>query len=167
MRRTIEYSVFFVLAVLLQTLMFDNLHLSSLVMPLYYVVFVILLPVEISRLWLLLLGALLGVVMDVMMGTPGLNTIATTAVAYIRPTVLNLMMGKEVAHETIPYGRSIPLRAFVLYAGVMVLIHHSLFYGFESLASHLFHTVLKVLISSAVTVALVALTARLFRRVVG
>lgn len=167
MRRTIEYTIFFVFAVLLQTLMFDNLHLSSLVMPLYYVVFVVLLPVEIPRIWLLLLGTLLGMVMDVMMGTPGLNTIATTAVAFIRPTVINLMMGKEVAHETIPYGRSIPLRAFILYAGVMVLIHHSLFYGFESLGSHLFHTVMKILISSVVTVALVCLTARLFRRIVG
>jgi rod shape-determining protein MreD len=167
MRRTVEYIIFFVVAVLLQSLMFDNLHLSSLVMPLYYVVCVVLLPVEIGRMWLLLLGALLGAVMDVMMGTPGLNTIATTAVAFIRPAAINLLMGKEVAHETIPYGRAIPLRSFILYAGVMAFVHHGLFYGFESLGSHLWHTCMRVVLSSVVTVVLVGLTARLFRRIVG
>lgn len=164
MRRTIDYIIFFVAAVLLQSLMFDNLHLSSLVMPLYYVVFVVLLPADMKRLWLLFVGALLGVVMDVMMGTPGLNTIATTAVAFIRPAAINLLMGKDVAHENVPYGKSVAFRSFLLYASVVVFVHHGLFYGFESLGSHFVHTLLKIAISSATTVVLVCLTARLFRR---
>jgi hypothetical protein len=166
MYRVLEYTIFFVAVVLLQSLLFDNLLFSSLIMPLYYVVFVVLLPVKIGHLWLLMLGTVLGMVMDVSMGTEGLNTIATAAVAFARPMVMNLLMGKDLAHENIPYGGAIDPRSFLFYASTLVLIHHGLFYGFESLGSHFFYTVGKVILSSVATVVLVALTARLFRRIV-
>lgn len=159
--------VFFVAVVLLQALLFDNLMFSGLVVPLYYVVFVILLPVKIGRLWLLLLGALLGVVMDISMGSAGLNTIATTAMAFVRPFVMNISMGKDVAHENIPYGGAIGNESFLLYAALLVLVHNALFFGFESLGSHLFYTLGRIVISSAVTTGLTLITARLFRKIVG
>lgn len=165
MQRTVEYIVFFVAVALLQALLFDNLFISGVVIPIYYVAFVVLLPVKIGRLWLLLLGALLGMVMDMSMGTAGLNTIATTAVAFVRPVVMNLTMGKDVAHESIPYGGAIAERSFLLYAALLVVIHELLFFMFESLGSHLLFTVAKVFVSSIVTVVLVWITARLFRRV--
>lgn len=153
--------------VLLQALLFDNLLFSGLVVPLYYVVFVLLLPVKIGRVWLLLLGAALGVTMDVSMGTAGLNTIATTAVAYLRPVVMNLTMGKDVAHESIPYGGAIDDRAFLPYAAILVLVHNLLFFGFESLGSHLLFTLGRVVCTTLVTTILVMVTARLFRKIVG
>lgn len=166
MYRVVEYIVFFVAVVLLQSLLFDNLLFSSMIMPLYYVVFVVLLPVKMGHLWLLLVGTFLGVVMDVSMGTAGLNTIATAAVAFVRPMAMNLLMGKDVAHENIPYGGAIDPRSFILFASMLVLVHHALFYGFESLGSHFFYTVGKVVLSSVATVVLVLITARLFRRIV-
>lgn len=167
MQRTIEYILFFVAVVLLQALLFDNLLFSGLVVPLYYVVFVLLLPVKIGRVWLLLLGAALGVTMDVSMGTAGLNTIATTAVAYLRPVVMNLTMGKDVAHESIPYGGAIDDRVFLPYAAILVLVHNLLFFGFESLGSHLLFTLGRVVCTTLVTTLLVMVTARFFRKIVG
>jgi hypothetical protein len=76
-------------------------------------------------------------------------------------------MGKDVAHENIPYGGAIDPRSFILFASMLVFVHHSLFYGFESLGSHFFYTVSKVILSSLATIVLVVLTARLFRRLVG
>lgn len=166
MQRAIEYILFFVAVVLLQALLFDNLLFSGLVVPLYYVVFVVLLPVSMERLWLLVLGVVLGMTMDISMGTAGLNTIATAAVAYVRPFAMNLTMGKDVAHESIPYGGAIDLRSFALYATILILVHNLLFFGFESLGSHFFYTLSRVVCSTAVTLALVIATARLFRRIV-
>lgn len=166
MQRTIEYILFFVAVVLLQALLFDNLLFSGLVVPLYYVVFVILLPVKMERLWLLLLGVVMGVVMDVSMGTAGLNTIATTAVAFVRPWVMQMTIGKDVAHESIPYGGAIDDKSFLLYAALLVVAHQMLFFGFESLGSHLLFTLGKIILSSVVTVILVWVTARLFRKIV-
>lgn len=152
--------------VLLQALLFDNLLFSGLVVPLYYVVFVILLPVKMERLWLLLLGVVMGVVMDVSMGTAGLNTIATTAVAFVRPWIMQMTIGKDVAHESIPYGGAIDDKSFLLYAALLVVAHQILFFGFESLGSHLLFTLGKIILSSVVTVILVWVTARLFRKIV-
>lgn len=166
MHRALEYILFFVAVVLLQALLFDNLLFSGLVVPLFYVVFVVLLPVKMERLWLLLLGVVLGVVMDVSMGTAGLNTIATTAVAFVRPWVMHLTIGKDVAHESIPYGGAIDDRSFLLYAAMLVVAHEMLFFGFESLGSHPLFTLGKIILSSAVTVGLVWVTARLFRKIV-
>lgn len=166
MQRALEYIVFFVVVVLLQALLFDNLLLSGLIVPLYYVVFVVLLPVKMSRLGLLLAGTLLGVVMDISMGTAGLNTIATAAVAYLRPVAMNISMGKDTAHESIPFGGAITPGSFVLYATLLILAHSALFFGFESLGSHPFYTISKIIISSVVTVILTIFTARLFRKIV-
>jgi hypothetical protein len=101
--------------------------------------------------------------MDVSMGTPGLNTMASAAVAYLRPMVMNLTMGKDVQHETVPYGGAIGEEAFLFYAGVLILCHEAIFFGFESLGSHFFFTILKIIVSSVVTLGTVWLTARLFR----
>lgn len=166
MQRALEYILFFVAVVLLQALLFDNLLFSGLVVPLFYVVFIVLLPVKMERLWLLLLGVLLGMVMDVSMGTAGLNTIATTAVAFVRPWVMQLTIGKDVAHESIPYGGAIDDRSFLLYTAMLVVVHELLFFGFESLGSHLLFTLGKIIISSVVTTLLVWVTARLFRKIV-
>ena len=165
MQRAIEYIVFFVAVVLLQALLFDNMMFSGLVVPLYYVVFVVLLPVKIGRGWLLLLGVLLGVVMDMSMGTAGINTIATTAVAFVRPVVMRMTIGNDVTHESIPYGGAIDNRSFVLYATMLIVAHGVLFFGLESLGSHLFYTLGRIVCSSAVTLGLTIVTARLFRRV--
>lgn len=165
MQRTIEYILFFVAVVLLQSLLFDNLVLTRYVVPLYYVVFMLLLPVGTGRMALLLLGAALGMVMDTTMGTPGLNVIATATVGFARPVVMNISMGKDVQHEKVPFGGAIDDKAFLLYATILVALHQSLFFGFESLGSHFFFTVGKIVCSTLVTVGLVWITARLFRRI--
>ena len=165
MQRLFEYIVFFVTVVLLQTLLFDNLVLTRYVVPLYYVVFILLLPVNIGRMPLLLLGALMGVVTDALMGVAGLNVIATTAVAFTRPAIMRLSMGSEMQHEKIPFGGAISDGAFLLYAAILVSLHQTLFFGFESLGSHFFFTVAKIVCSTLTTVVLVWITAALFRRV--
>lgn len=165
MQRIFEYILFFVAVVLLQALLFDNLVLTRYVVPLYYVVFLLLLPVGTSRVSLLLMGTLLGATMDITMGTPGLNIIASAAVGFARSGVMNISMGKDVQHEKIPFGGAIDDKSFLLYAIILVGLHQTLFFGFESLGSHFFFTVAKIILSTLVTVVLVWITAALFRKI--
>lgn len=166
MQRTLEYILLFVTVVLLQTLLFNNLLLTRYVVPLYYVVFMLLLPVSTGRMSLLLWGALLGLVMDILMGTAGLNVIATTAVGFLRPSIMNITMGKDVQHENIPFGGAIEDHSFAAYATILVGIHGLLFFGFESLGSHLLFTLVKLVLSTVVTVALAWITAAYCRKVI-
>ena len=76
MYRFLEYTLLFVIVVLLQIFLFNNLNLSVYVNPLVYIAFVVMLPMEINRAALLLLGFLLGgeqeTIASVLMGFGGI-----------------------------------------------------------------------------------------------
>ena len=112
----------------------------------------------------LMLGLLMGVTMDVFMGTAGINTIATLFVAFCRPTLLNLLAGKdEVKDGGIPNVNRLGIKKFIKYASFMVLLHSTVFFIFETLSLHFFYlTLLRILLSSAVTLLLVYFCQRLF-----
>ena len=84
MHRVVEYTLMFIVLVLLQVFLFDNLNLSPYCYPLVYVGFILLLPVTLLPAWTLLLGFAIGAVTDLLSGTPGLHTIAATATAFCR-----------------------------------------------------------------------------------
>ena len=124
MYRTLEYTILFVVMALLQVFLFSRIGVSVYIHPLAYVAFIILLPMEIAPLLLLTLGLLMGVTMDVFMGTAGINTIATLFVAFCRPTLLNLLAGKdEVKDGGIPNVNRLGIKKFIKYASFMVLLH--------------------------------------------
>lgn len=166
MYRTIQYTVLFVVLVLFQALLFNNLMLVPYLFPMVYIAFLVLLPVRLSWAAQTLLGFLLGVTVDFSMGTAGINTIASTFIGFVRPWVMNLTMGRDVQYETIPYGGGLERKEFLLYAVILVALHNTLFFAFESLGSHLFPTVLKILFSSVVNLLLVWLTAAVFKATV-
>ncbi|MDY3979334.1 MAG: rod shape-determining protein MreD [Tidjanibacter sp.] len=162
MYRTIQYSILLVVLVMLQALLFDNLVLVPFVFPMVYIAFVVLLPVRSSWLVQTVLGFAIGALVDFSMGTAGINTIATTFIGFVRPWVMNLTMGQDVQYELIPYGGNIERKEFLLYAVILVLLHNTLFFAFESLGSHLPATVLKIVCSTVINLLLVWLTAALF-----
>jgi inner membrane protein involved in colicin E2 resistance len=160
MYRTLEYTILFVVMALLQVFLFSRIGVSVYIHPLAYVAFIILLPMEIAPLLLLTLGLLMGVTM----GTAGINTIATLFVAFCRPTLLNLLAGKdEVKDGGIPNVNRLGIKKFIKYASFMVLLHSTVFFIFETLSLHFFYlTLLRILLSSAVTLLLVYFCQRLF-----
>ena len=161
MYRTLEYTILFVVMALLQVFLFSRIGVSVYIHPLAYVAFIILLPMEIAPLLLLTLGLLMGVTMDVFMGTAGIKTIATL---FCRPTLLNLLAGKdEVKDGGIPNVNRLGIKKFIKYASFMVLLHSTVFFIFETLSLHFFYlTLLRILLSSAVTLLLVYFCQRLF-----
>ena len=135
MYRTLPYFGLFAAAVLLQVFLFDNLSISVYFNPLVYIVFIALLPLETLPVAVLGAGLALGVTMDCVMGAAGSNTIATLLIAYLRPTLI-------VA---------------------LTLIHHAVFFSLEALSwIHLPHTLLRIAVSSAVSVGFIWIIARIF-----
>ena len=149
MYRTLEYTILFVVMALLQVFLFSRIGVSVYIHPLAYVAFIILLPMEIAPLLLLTLGLLMG---------------ATLFVAFCRPTLLNLLAGKdEVKDGGIPNVNRLGIKKFIKYASFMVLLHSTVFFIFETLSLHFFYlTLLRILLSSAVTLLLVYFCQRLF-----
>ena len=85
MHRVVEYTLIFLVLVLLQVFLFDNLNLSPYLYPLVYVGFIILLPVGLHPAWTLLLGFLVGAVTDLLSGTPVYPSAETVARRLAQP----------------------------------------------------------------------------------
>ena len=109
-------------------------------------------------------GLALGVTMDCVMGAAGINTIATLLIAFLRPTLIGMLYGRENAREGgVPSSARFGERIFVGYLVALTLIHHAVFFSLEALSwIHLPHTLLRIAVRSAVSVGFIWIIARIF-----
>ena len=101
-------------------------------------------------------GVILGLTMDFMMGTVGLNLLATLPVAYFRRFILFSLAGlSSVSNEEgVPTPKRLGVR-FHRYVVAVVVLHSLLFYGFEWLSLSNFGVLmLRILCSISVSLAL-------------
>ncbi|MCC8088342.1 MAG: rod shape-determining protein MreD [Rikenellaceae bacterium] len=153
MLRFIEYSILFIVVAFLQIFLFNNLHVGYFMNPFIYLAFIILLPVDLSDYKLLLLGLFTGVMMDVFMGTPGINVMATVFVAFLRPALIRLFLLKdEVDEGGVPNLHKLGIVKFLNYSFLMVFLHCTTFFMLESMSFAGFgYTLLKILVNTAST----------------
>ena len=164
MYRTLPYIGLFAAVVLLQVFLFDNLSISVYLNPLVYVVFIALLPLDAQPVSLLGSGLLLGITMDCAMGAAGINTIATLPIAFFRPSLAGMICGRENVREGgIPSPDRLGSRKFFAFLLVLTLIHHTIFFLLEALSWRLLpHTILRILLGSALSVAFGWIVTRIF-----
>ena len=138
------FVVFFV-----QVFVLNNLSISPLVAPMVYITLLLLLPIEYSQWKMLIAGLVLGVVMDVTMGTAGLNTMVTLPIAFFRQPLLSALGGVSSIskEEGIPTPKRLGIR-FHRYFIVMVVLHSLLFYFAEWLSFDNFATLLLRIVCS-------------------
>lgn len=153
------YSLIFVLLILLQVLIFNNIQFSGYVNPYIYLLFILLLPVEIPSWLLLLLAFSTGLVMDFFSSSPGMHTSATVLAGFVRPFILNVISPRDgyepgSAPSMLTYG----LRWFLIYTLLIVLVHHTALFFIEVFRfTDFFRTMLRVLLSSLFSVIFILL----------
>ena len=164
MIRFAQYGALFIATILLQVLLFNNLSLGLFITPLAYIAFVLLLPMNTPGIVTLLSALVSGVIIDISMGTAGLNTIAMLAVGYMRLPILYALMGRdEVRAGGVPNSINLGGKRFMRYCIVMVLIQCMLFFGFEALTWNYFYlTLLRLVLSGVATIFFVYLIQLLF-----
>ena len=97
--RILRLGLIFILLILLQVLLFNNIQFSGYVNPYIYIMFILLLPVEIPTWLLLILSFFTGFIIDIVSGTPGMHTSATVLAGFVRPYVL-LITSPSDGYET-------------------------------------------------------------------
>lgn len=134
MSRILEYGLIFVVLILLQVFLFDNLNLSIYLYIMVYVGFILVLPMNINPTLLLLLCFATGVTMDFFTGTYGLHTIASLATGFVRPLVLNITVGKDVVRDGgMPLPLSVGRGKWIKYAVLLIAVHCLVFFLFEAM----------------------------------
>lgn len=164
MARILLYILLFVVSVLLQTFLVDNLAISIYLSPLIYITFIALLPMETPPIVMLFSGLAMGLTMDWLMGLEGINTAVTLLSAQSRNLLLGIAAGKENVREG---GISTVWRlgnySFMLYLLLFVGLHHLCFFLLESLSwSHLPYTLIRFFLSWILSICFVWLLSQLF-----
>ena len=130
-RLFLKHSLLFVLLFLLQIVVLQQLYFWY-VVPLVYVYILIRWPATLSAGWVLTLGFLLGLLVDINADTPGMHAAATTFVAFLRPALLKGFITKEEIENLEPRERSMGFIPFWKYVISIVLLHHTALYILES-----------------------------------
>jgi len=159
-KEIVKYILRFVILVLIQILIFNNIELSGYINPFIYILFILLLPFDTPGWLLLILGFLLGISIDIFSDTLGMHTIATTLMAFLRPFVLDIIAPRD-GYETgsNPTISFYGLSWFFRYAAILTVIHHFVLFYIEIFHfGGFFSTLLRVILSSAVTLFLIILS---------
>lgn len=153
----INNSIRFVVLILLQVLLLNNIQFSGLINPFLYVLFILSLPIE-TPIWLvLILGFFTGITVDAFCDTMGLHATATTFMAYMRGYILKLFAPREGYEFGMkPTLYSLGTAWFAYYSGILVVLHHLVLFYLEIFRfSEFFFTLGKVILSSTITIVLI------------
>jgi hypothetical protein len=150
----------FLVLVLLQTFVFNEINLGVYLNIYLYVLFILLLPFETPGWILLPVCFLLGLMVDVGLNTAGLHTSACTFAAFVRPTVLSFIKPREGYDANASPGLfNMGFSWFLSYSLILIFLHHFWLFTVEAFRfTDIFFILLKVLCSLALNVFMVLIT---------
>ena len=156
----------FIVLILLQVLVLNNVQLHGTINPQFYLLFILLLPIEIPKWALLILSFTLGLTIDAFNDTLGMHAIACTFAGFIRPTVINLLTPRGgYENQPVPRIKELGLKWFATYVAIMIVSHHLVLFYVEVFRwNEFFITFWRALVSSFFTAILVILSQYLFAR---
>ncbi|MDR1918837.1 MAG: rod shape-determining protein MreD [Tannerellaceae bacterium] len=125
--------VYFVILVLIQVLVLNNIHFLRLVTPFLYIYFIIKLPVGYSSIQVTLLSFLLGMAIDVLSNTSSMHAAACTLAGFARPYLVRVFMGEDLPENIYPSYKTFGYGGFIRFTFVLVLLHHISLFLIESL----------------------------------
>ncbi len=152
-----KYPFLFVLMILLQIFIFNNIQVSGYISPQIYVFFILVLPLNIKGWLLLLLSFGLGLIIDAFSDSLAIHALASLFMAFCRPAVLRIFSG-----NTDPEDRSSPsyynlgIFSLFFYSFILILIHHSTLFLLELFRlNEMIQTMSRSLISTVLTMLFV------------
>lgn len=129
-----------------------------------YVGFLLFLPISTPIVVQLALGFFTGFVVDLFFDTGGLHAAAAVLLTYVRPWVLRLLTPRDGYDSADSASiHQMGWQWFVVYLGLLVLIHHTAFFLLELGSFHFFgRTLAKILISTLYTSLTLLITQLVF-----
>ncbi|RUA32491.1 MAG: rod shape-determining protein MreD [Bacteroidetes bacterium] len=150
----------FILLVLLQVLILNNINLGGYLNPYVYVMFILLLPFETPKYLLLISAFAIGFSIDLFTGSMGMHAAASTFMAFMRPTVSRMIHSRKEYEPGIKPGiNDLGIQWFISYTLLLVFAHHFVLFfieafRFDEFFSTLSRIVLSTLLSTLIIIIL-------------
>ena len=162
----IKNSIRFILLVLLQVLIVQNIRLGPYIILFPYILFILLLPFETPKLIVMLIAFFTGLMIDIFYDTAGMHAAVCTLIGFARHYILKLLSPREGYDPGLtPTIHSMGSVWFITYAASIIFIHHLFFFYLEIFRfSEFFTTLLRVFLSTIGTFVFVYVIQFLFYR---
>ena len=106
----------FVGLVLLQVLVFNQMHVGGYATPFFYIYFILKFNSRIGRNTLMLWAFALGLAVDMFSNTPGMNAAAATCLAFFRGPLMRLVTLRDMDEGFRPGVKALGFSSFVRYS---------------------------------------------------
>lgn len=116
--------IYFIILVLVQVLILNNIHFLRIATPFLYLYFILKLPVGTSQTKVVFFSFLLGIVIDIFSNTAGMHASACTLIGVLREPIIHLLAGKDVEPGIYPSYNTFGYAVFIRFTLLMVVIHH-------------------------------------------
>lgn len=162
----LQHTVRFVLLVLLQVVVLNHIQWNGYINPYIYILFILLLPVDVPKGLLLVLGFVIGITIDMFSDTGGLHAAATVALCFVRPGLLKFIAPRDDYDVEIPVApQTLGFKWFLTYLLLATSLHHLVLFYLEIFRfDEFFVTFLKSLFNVLISVSLMLLLQYLFGR---
>ena len=148
-RSVIEQTTRFIVLVLLQVLILNNINFLGDINPYVYVLFIALFPVINNRMTFIFLSFLIGLCIDIFSDTGGIHAAASVFVGYARPLFLKFAFGMTYEHQTIRISQS-DIGQRLIYFTLIILVHHLILFSLEIFSLSMIPSILKLTLFSGI-----------------
>lgn len=142
----------YIVVMLLQVLLFDQLQLLGVCHPYIYVLCLLMMPITLPHSADMIIGAAVGIVMDIFCNSLGVHMAACILLMFLRPYILGTIVSdKDRLNEQINL-RTIGMEALIKYVVILVVIHHLTVFMLAAWSwSHIGFVLIETVVSSFIT----------------
>ena len=146
----------YILVMILQVLLFNQLQLWGACHPYIYILCLLMMPITLPHSVDMIIGAAVGLVMDVFCNSLGVHTAVCILLMYVRPYLIGVLVNdKDRLNEQISL-RAIGMEALLKYVVILVVLHHLTVFLLAAWSwAHISFVLLETLVSSVITILLV------------
>lgn len=161
--RKIFYLVLsFFIYLLVQVLLLKNLVIFGVGFCFLYVLYLLLLPLEIKVISMLLISFILGLSVDIFYDTMGIHTASLLVIGFIRNQWIKVLTPTGGYDEDLqPSFLNMGFGWFLTYSLPLFIIHHLIFFLIEYLGTDLFMPVVQKTVFSAIFVFIISIIVQL------
>lgn len=124
--------IWFITLALLQTLVFNHIHVMGYATPLVYIYLLIMFPKGATRAVVILWGFFLGLIVDIVANTPGVATGSLTLAALLQQPLLGLFTSKEDPADIAPSFSTMETGNYIGYVACMIIVQQVAFFALEA-----------------------------------
>ena len=129
---SLKGALLFILLLLVQVLVLNNIHLLDCATPLLYIYIALLFKRDYPRWGIMLLCFLMGLGTDMFANTPGVGAASMTLIGTLQPYLLSLFLNRDAPDDLKPGMKSLGVSTFSYYTFTVTLLYCIIFFTIET-----------------------------------